>query len=97
MNTTVIPFTHALDQQNAIIISNGAHRAAVAAEHTKRDVKEIERLPFDLPEFEDEGLFVNVDATGLGILDRRLDWQSLGVELPEGGSQLFCVNGLLMV
>ncbi len=83
MNTNVIPFTHALDQQNAIIISNGAHRAAVAAEHTKRDVKEIERLPFDLSVLEDEGLFVNVDATGFGILDRRLDWQALGVELPE--------------
>jgi len=83
MNTTVIPFTHALDQQNAIIISNGAHRAAVAAEHTKRDVREIERLPFDLSVLEEEGLFVNVDATGFGILDRRLDWQALGVELPE--------------
>src|SRR5215470_13459653 len=83
MNTNVIPFTHTLDQQNAIIISNGAHRAAVAAERTRRDAKEIERLPFDLSVLEEEGLFVNVDATGFGILDRRLDWQALGVELPE--------------
>jgi hypothetical protein len=83
MNTNVIPFAHALDQQSAIIISNGDHRAAVAAEHTKRDVKEIERLPFDLSVLEEEGLFVNVDATGFGILDRKLDWQALGVELPE--------------
>jgi hypothetical protein len=83
MSTNVISFTHALDQQNAIIISNGDHRAAVVAEHTQRDVKEIERLPFDLSVLEEEGLFVNVDATGFGILDRRLDWQALGVELPE--------------
>src|SRR5215813_72035 len=89
MNTNVIPFTHDLDQQNAIIISNGAHRAAVAAEHTKRDIKEIERLPFDLSALEEEGIFINVDATGFGILDRRLDWQALGVELPENTDVAF--------
>jgi hypothetical protein len=78
-------FLCATDQEasQTTLVSNGYHRAAVAAEHTKRDVKEIERLPFDLSVLEEEGLFVNVDATGFGILDRRLDWQALGVELPE--------------
>src|SRR5262245_59729540 len=63
--------------------SKGDRRAAVAAEHTGRSANEIERLPFDLSVIENEGVFVNVDATGFGILDRRLDWEALGVELPK--------------
>src|SRR6266540_3521592 len=65
------------------IVTGVDRRAAITAERTGRNDKEIERLPFDLPVLEEEGLFVNVDATGFGILDRRLDWQALGVELPE--------------
>jgi len=38
---------------------------------------------------EEEGVFINVDATGFGILDRRLDWQALGVELPENTDVAF--------
>ncbi|MCI0392336.1 MAG: hypothetical protein MOB07_26690 [Acidobacteria bacterium] len=83
MDTNAIPFAQVQDLPDAIIVSNGDHRAAVAAERTRRNAEEIERLPFDLSVLEAEGLFVNVDATGFGILDRRLDWQALGVELPE--------------
>jgi hypothetical protein len=44
---------------------------------------------------ENESLFVNVDATGFGILDRRLDWQALGVELPEGTDVAFIAGRYL--
>ncbi len=83
MSASVITFPQTERAQSATIITNGDRRAAVAAERTGRNAKEIERLPFDLSVLEEEGLFVNVDATGFGILDRRLDWQALGVELPE--------------
>jgi hypothetical protein len=73
----------------ATTVSNGDRRAAVAAEHTRLDAKEIERLPFDLSALEQEGVFVNVDATGFGLLDRRLDWEALGVELPKGTDVAF--------
>ena len=49
----------------------------------------VERLPFDLSALEDEGLFVNVDARGFGLLDRRLDWQALGVALPRDSALAF--------
>ncbi len=83
MSTNVLSFTPAQFQQEAIIVSNGDHRATVAASRTDRRAEEIERLPFDLSALEEEGVFINVDATGFGILDRRLDWQALGVKLPE--------------
>jgi hypothetical protein len=44
---------------------------------------EIERLPFDLSALEEDGIFINVDARGFGMLDRRLDWQALGISLPQ--------------
>ena len=43
----------------------------------------IERLPFDLSALNEEGIFLNVDARGFGLLDRRLDWQALGISLPR--------------
>jgi len=89
MSTNVIPFTPAQFPQEAVIVSNGAHRAAVAASRTDRLAEEIERLPFDLSALEEEGAFINVDATGFGILDRRLDWQALGVELPKNTDVAF--------
>ena len=46
-------------------------------------------LPFDLSALEDEGAFVNVDASNFGLLDRRLDWRSLGVTLPKAGDLAF--------
>lgn len=45
--------------------------------------EEVERLPFDLSPLLDEGVFLNVDARGFSMLDRRLTWQALGVTLPR--------------
>jgi hypothetical protein len=59
------------------------HRARKAAERTNRGAAEIERLPFDLSALDEEGVFVNVDASGFGMLDRRIDWQQLGILLPK--------------
>src|SRR5262249_10135129 len=82
MSASVITFPQTERMTSTSIVTVGDRCAAVAAERAGRNVKEIERLPFDLSVLEEEGLFVNVDATGFGILDRRLDWQALGVELP---------------
>src|SRR5499426_67483 len=83
MSANLLTFAPAQFPQESVVVSNGDHRAAVAASRTDRRAEEIERLPFDLSVIENEGVFINVDATGFGILDRRLDWQALGVELPE--------------
>src|SRR5262245_43976520 len=83
MNADVLPYLNSQNHPDAVIARNGDHRASAAAVRTGRDASEIERLPFDLSIIETEGIFINVDATGFGILDRRLDWQSLGVELPQ--------------
>ena len=64
-------------------------RAERAAGHVGVQVAEVERLPFDLSVLEDEGLFVNVDARGFGLLDRRLDWQALGIALPRHSDLAF--------
>jgi hypothetical protein len=66
--------------------SDRANRAAGRIGLTATDV---ERLPFDLSVLADEGLFVNVDAGGFGLLDRRLDWQALGVTLPRDSGLAF--------
>jgi len=44
---------------------------------------QVERLPFDLSALHSEGVFANVDASGFGVLDRRLDWRALGIALPR--------------
>jgi hypothetical protein len=77
---------------DAIITSNGNHLAVVAATRTSRDARGIEQLPFDLSALEEEGVFINVDAAGFGILDRRLDWEALGVELPQNTDVAFTVQ-----
>ncbi len=82
MNTNIIPFPPFQNGQNGLTVRGRESRAERAATITERNTQEIERLPFDLSALEDEGVFINVDATGFGILDRRLDWQALGVELP---------------
>ncbi len=64
-------------------------RAERAAQRAGRAAAEVERLPFDLSTLEDEGVFVNVDARGFGLLDRRLDWQALGITLPRGADLAF--------
>jgi len=89
MSTNVFLFTQAHFPQEAVVFSNGNHRATVAAARTDRRAEEVERLPFDLSALEEEGVFINVDATGFGILDRRLDWQALGIELPKNTDVAF--------
>jgi len=64
-------------------------RARRAAAQTGVGSGEIERLPFDLSALEDEGLFADVDARNFGLLDRRLDWQALGITLPRGSDVAF--------
>lgn len=64
-------------------------RAERAADQLGLHVSEIERLPFDLSALEDEGAFLNVDASNFGLLDRRLDWRALGVTLPKAGDLAF--------
>jgi hypothetical protein len=71
------------------IVSLSDHRARRAAERTQREVGEVERLPFDLSALDAEGIFVNVDASGFGLLDRRIDWQALGITLPNGTDVAF--------
>jgi hypothetical protein len=64
-------------------------RAVRAARRTGVDSAAVERLPFDLSALEDEGVFLNVDARGFGLLDRRLDWNTLGIILPRGSDVAF--------
>ena len=65
---------------NVTSITQRKERVAV---RENKEAEEIESLPFDLSALEEEGVFVNVDASGFGILDRRIDWQSLGITLPK--------------
>ena len=67
----------------------GAARAERAAQRAGIARAEVEQLPFDLSALEAEGIFVNVDARGFGLLDRRLDWQALGISLPCGADLAF--------
>ena len=69
--------------------SRAQRRAQLAAERTGRAAEEVERLPFDLSALDSEGVFINVDAAGFGLLNRRLDWQALGIRLPEGTDVAF--------
>jgi hypothetical protein len=74
----------------AEINGNGGYaRAERVAQRVGVDATEVEQLPFDLSVLLDEGLFVNVDAQGFGLLDRRLDWQALGISLPRNSDLAF--------
>ena len=64
-------------------------RAARAAVQAGVASASIERLPFDLSALESDGILVNVDARNFGLLDRRLDWQALGISLPRGTDLAF--------
>lgn len=74
-------------QNNVTSIAN--HRAQKAAARTNLQAEQIERLPFDLSALDEEGVFVNVDASGFGMLGRRLDWQTLGINLPKESDVAF--------
>ena len=64
-------------------------RAARAADEMGLSTTSIERLPFDLSVLDSGGIFINVDASNFGMLDRRLDWQALGITLPRGADLAF--------
>src|SRR5579871_5593495 len=65
-------------------------RAARAANELRLSATSIERLPpFDLSVLDSGGVFINVDASNFGLLDRRLDWQALGITLPRGADLAF--------
>lgn len=80
-----------LDEDPAI--TNGYRpidtRVTRAADELGLGTRTIERLPFDLSVLESGGVFINVDAANFGILDRRLDWQALGITLPRGADLAF--------
>lgn len=64
-------------------------RADRAGQQVGIEPSEIERLPFDLSVLLEEGVFLNVDAQGFGLLDRRLDWDALGITLPRQSDVAF--------
>jgi len=72
------------------IVGTPAHARAEEVAHRARvEATEVEQLPFDLSVLLDDGVFVNVDAQGFGVLDRRLDWQALGISLPRHSDLAF--------
>jgi hypothetical protein len=73
MNANVFPLAQVQNFPNTTVVRIGNHSASAAAERIGRDASEIERLPFDLSVLQNEVIFINVDATGFGILDRRLN------------------------
>jgi len=64
-------------------------RAARAAHITGAELEQVEQLPFDLSALNEEGVFINIDARGFGLLDRRLDWSALGITLPKDSNIAF--------
>ena len=70
-------------------VSSVEDRAAHAADRLGVTPDTVERLPFDLSVLDSDGAFVNVDAQGFGLLDRQLDWESLGISLPRHAQVAF--------
>jgi hypothetical protein len=65
-----------------LILTKLGEKKERAAVHLGISAAEVETMPFDLSALEQEGIFLNVDATGFSVLSRQLDWRSLGIELP---------------
>lgn len=89
MKSNVAPFRRQDRTARKSTAPTVVRRAQVAAVRTNKQAEEIERLPFDLSALDEEGVFVNVDASGFGMLDRRLDWQALGINLPKESDVAF--------
>lgn len=64
-------------------------RALRATSRINVEAEHVEKLPFDLSVLNEEGVFINVDAGGFGLLARQLDWNVLGITLPEDSSIAF--------
>jgi len=84
--TSLIPDEDTLP---SVVVRPVDQRAAQVAEQVGVGEATIERLPFDLSALEQDGILVNVDAKNFGLLDRRLDWQALGIALPRGTGVAF--------
>jgi hypothetical protein len=69
--------------------SASERRAEQAAAHIGLQAGEVERLPFDLSALEQDGIFTNVDARNFGLLDRRVDWDAMGIALPTQSDLAF--------
>lgn len=65
------------------ILGKLEQKKETAATHLGVSAGEVETMPFDLTALEQEGIFLNIDATGFSVLSRQLDWQALGIELPK--------------
>lgn len=64
------------------ILTRLGNKKELAAVNLGIGAEEVETMPFDLSQLETEGIFLNVDCSGFGALQRQLDWKTLGVELP---------------
>jgi len=65
------------------ILSKLEQKKETAAAHLGISAAEVETMPFDLTALEQAGIFLNIDTTGFSVLNRQLDWQSLGIKLPK--------------
>ena len=64
------------------ILTRLENKKEQAATNLGIGASDVETMPFDLSELETEGIFLNIDCSGFGALQRQLDWKTLGVELP---------------
>lgn len=84
-----VPFapSHQKDSSPAAVASDVLARLEKRKERASVELgvsaDEVETLPFDLSALESEGIFMNIDCRGFGTLVRQLDWNTLGVRLPE--------------
>jgi hypothetical protein len=76
--------TIAREVQNREPLTGADARAERVAKRIGTEALKVERLPFDLSVLDEDGLFLDVDACGFGILQKPLDWEAIGVSLPEG-------------
>jgi hypothetical protein len=77
------PVASRVEPDNVTLLRPVDARVSRAASASGVAAPTIERLPFDLSVLDEGGVFVNVDARNFGLLDRRLDWQTLGIALPR--------------
>src|SRR5438128_1722560 len=83
------PLTSASDVDGAKVLRPVDLRPSCAETELGVAAPAIERMPFDLSILDDGGVFINVDARNFGLLDRRLDWQTLGITLPRDADLAF--------
>lgn len=76
--TTVSPAAEILNRLNT--------KKEKAAVNLGITTAEVETMQFDLSQLETEGIFLNVDCRGFSILEKQIEWKSLGVELPSQGT-----------